>query len=86
MKQILNSKKVELAKPEDVLQVTKCLSGAVPPFGSIFKVRTLCDNSLVQQGDTINFNCGLRTRSMSMATQDYLEVEKPELCDFTESE
>jgi Ala-tRNA(Pro) deacylase len=47
MKQVLNSKKVELAKAEDVLKLTRCLSGAVPPFGSIFTLKTYCDNSLI---------------------------------------
>ena len=84
MKAILNSKKVELAKTEDVFSVSKCLSGAVPPFGSIFGLKTYCDNSLHLQGETINFNCGLRTKSMSMSVKDYLAVEKPELCDLSE--
>jgi Ala-tRNA(Pro) deacylase len=38
IKNCLNSKKVELAKTEDVFELTKCITGAVPPFGSIFKI------------------------------------------------
>ena len=30
----------------------------------------------------INFNCGLRTHSLSMKVQDYIEVEKPIIIDF----
>lgn len=74
-----------MAETEDVLKVTGCLSGAVPPFGSVFKVPTVVDNSLIQQGDTINFNAGMRTRSVQMKTQDYIDLEKPlVVSDFTE--
>jgi len=45
-------------------------------------VHTFVDRSLQRQGGVINFNCGLRTRSIQMAFGDYLDVEKPELCDF----
>lgn len=58
-------------------RVTGCISGAVPPFGSIFGLRTFADASLQSQGPTINFNAGLRTFSVSMATEDYMAVEKP---------
>ena len=57
----------------------------MPPFGSVFKVPTVVDNSLIQQGDTINFNAGMRTRSVQMKTQDYIDLEKPlVVSDFTE--
>ncbi len=47
-KKIINSKNIRFASPEEVLSVTGCLSGAVPPFGSMFneKVRSLVDSSL----------------------------------------
>jgi len=55
--------------------------GSVSGNGSKM-VHTFVDRSLQQQGDVINFNCGLRTRSIQMAFCDYLDAEKPELCDF----
>lgn len=45
-------------------------------------VHTFVDRSLQRQGGVINFNCGLKTRSIQMAFGDYLDLEKPELCDF----
>lgn len=58
-------------------------AGSVPPFGSVFKgeVPTFCDHSLVRQGETINFNCGLRTASIAMSVHDYLAVERPTMID-----
>ena len=76
-KKLIKSKNVRFATPEEVFKVSGCLPGAVPPFGSVFGVATLVDESLRNQGDTINFNCGLRTHSMKMKTEDYLRIEKP---------
>jgi prolyl-tRNA editing enzyme YbaK/EbsC (Cys-tRNA(Pro) deacylase) len=43
------------------------------------------DESLKLQGETINFNCGLRTHSMRLKVEDYLSLEKPKLISvFTE--
>ncbi|KAL4499143.1 hypothetical protein ABPG72_017045 [Tetrahymena utriculariae] len=81
---IVGHKKLDLAKPEEVYNLTKCIPGAVPPFGSIWGIKTLTDQSLLDQGDVINFNCGLRTKSISMKTEDYLNIEKPQVCQFTE--
>ncbi len=83
VKQHLNSKNVTFAKVEEVMQVAGCIPGAVPPFGSVFGVPTLVDPSLEAQGDIINFNCGLRSQSLTMKTKDYLSVEKPAVFTFT---
>jgi Ala-tRNA(Pro) deacylase len=38
VKKILKVKNMRFATPEEVHQITGCLPGAVPPFGSIFGV------------------------------------------------
>lgn len=80
----VGNKKLTMATADEVFAVTKCLPGAVPPFGSIYTIKTLTDPSLQIQGPTINFNCGLRTQSISMQTHDYLAIEKPTIVSFTE--
>ena len=84
LKNYLKVKKLELANEGEVKKITKCLPGAVPPFGSFFGVKTLLDPSLIKQGDTINFNAGLRTHSLNLKVDDYLKVEKPEILEFAE--
>jgi Ala-tRNA(Pro) deacylase len=85
IKKLLKIKNMRFATPEEVYETTRCLPGAVPPFGHIWEVPTLVDESLRAQGDTINFNCGLRTHSIRMSVHDYLEVEKPKVIGvFTE--
>ena len=49
-------KKLRMATPKDVHEATGCVTGAVPPFGSVFSIPTFVDNSLQEQGSTINFN------------------------------
>lgn len=85
VKKVLKIKNMRFATQEEVFQVTGCRPGAVPPFGSVFGVSTIVDESLKVQGETINFNCGLRTHSMRLKVDDYLSLEKPKLISvFTE--
>ena len=85
VKKVLKVKNMRFATQEEVFHVTGCRPGAVPPFGSVFGVSTIVDESLKVQGETINFNCGLRTHSMRLKVDDYLSLEKPKLVSvFTE--
>ncbi len=84
LKNVMKTKKVNLASEDDVCKLTQCFPGAVPPFGSAFGIKTFVDNSLIEQGDTINFNCGLRTQSLCLMTKEYLAYEKPIATDFVE--
>lgn len=91
VKKILNCKNMKFANLESVWKITvnyiyfkKCFNGAVPPFGSIFGLKTFMDQSLKDQGDSINFNSGKRTNSVCMSLKDYLFVENPVICNFCE--
>lgn len=85
LKTMTGSKALRFATEEEVAKITRCLPGAVPPFGSLFQVRTVLDQSLLDQGSIINFNAGLRTRSLSMSTSDFLRVENPTIGNFTKT-
>jgi len=77
-------KRAQMATVPEVWQATRCLPGAVPPFGSLFGIATWVDVSLdAQQG--INFNIGLRTESCAMDLTEYLAIEKPQRGDFARS-
>ncbi len=84
---MIGAKGIRFATPEEVLRVTGCLSGAVPPFGSMFneKVKTFVDRSL-EEYQEIDFNCGLRTHSFKISFADYQKFEDfPETCSFSEA-
>ncbi len=71
------TRKVTLARPQEVLELTGCEVGSVPPFGfddvPTFMDRTILENELV------NFNAGLHTVSVRMRAEDLVEIVRPTL-------
>jgi len=74
-------KKLRFADGPEVLQRTALEPGAIPPFGSLFGLATLCDTRL-GDNERINFNAGDHRVSISMSYADYIRAESPELGDF----
>ena len=76
-------RKLRFATAEEVQGLTGLQPGSIPPFGSLFGLSTLCDSRL-GENQTINFNAGDHSISVSMAYTDYVRVEGPELGVFAE--
>ena len=76
LKRELKCKKLRFASQEEVETLTNLKPGAIPPFGSLFNLRTYCDIRL-QENETIYFNAGSHTQSIGMDCADYLAVENP---------
>ena len=76
-------RKLRFATREEVEQLTGLQPGSIPPFGSLFDLPTLCD-SRMGENETINFNAGDHSISLSMRYEDYLKVERPETGTFAE--
>jgi Ala-tRNA(Pro) deacylase len=74
-------RKLRFAVREEITELTGLAPGSIPPFGSLFGLATLCDRQL-GENETINFNAGDHTISISMRYADYVEVERPELGTF----
>ena len=75
-------RKMRFASEDEVFELTGLRPGSIPPFGSLFGLRTLCDRRLADNA-TINFNAGDHSISVSMPYADYVRVESPEMGDFT---
>lgn len=75
-KKLIKVKNTRFASTEEVLEYSGCITGAVPPFGSLFTkpVPTYVDAGLAEN-ESINFNCGLRTHSLQILYSDYARVE-----------
>ena len=71
-------KKLRFADAQEVLHLTGLEPGAIPPFGSLFGLPTLCDARLADN-EMINFNAGDHRVSVSMSYADYIRAESPEL-------
>lgn len=70
-------KKATLASPEEAMQATGCVIGAIPPFAGEAGLRLVVDPELVNTYDEIAFNAGRLDRSIVLNTQDYLRIAQP---------
>ena len=81
LKTELNIKKFRFSTSEEMLEVTDGLEpGTVPPFGSpiLPKINhVFVDESLLEH-DSVGFNAACFTRSIILATSDYLKAANPE--------
>ena len=73
----LGMKKATLASPEEAMQATGCVIGAIPPFAANTDLRLVVDPGLVNTYDEIAFNAGRLDRSIVLNTQDYLRIARP---------
>ncbi len=78
----LGVKSVRFASPEEVEQLTGLKPGSIPPFGSLFGLKTYCDPALGENA-SINFNAGDHAISVHMTHADYVALEKPALIEIT---
>lgn len=82
LRKLLNVKSIALASPEEVLEITSCTIGSVPPFGYLFGMDVYADSSLFNQ-QYLFFSAGSHTDSVKLLSQDYLLVVKPRVLDFS---
>lgn len=71
-------KKLALASPIEVLKVTDCEVGSVPPFGFSKKLKTYMDKDVLDN-EEVNFNIGLHTKSAAMKSKDLKDIIEPVL-------
>ncbi len=57
--------------------------GAEPPFGSQYGLKTLADGALTEQ-ITILFRAGNHRETVEIAWDDYVQLENPQLADFSD--
>ncbi len=74
--------KLSFATKEEVLQVTSCDPGSVPPFGKLFGLPTFLDESVLEN-DYVNFNIGMLTKSVKISKQDLLKIMEPTISKFS---
>lgn len=79
---VVGTKRLKLAKPDEVLRATGCEIGSVHPFGVLSKLPTYMDKSILEN-DKVNFNIGLHTMSMEISSKDLVKAIRPEICDIS---
>ncbi len=81
-KAILGAKDLTFASEEEVGSLTGgVLVGGVPPFGNLFGLIVLADESLFAN-EKIIFNAGDRSFSVAMKSEDYKKLVNPKISNF----
>jgi Ala-tRNA(Pro) deacylase len=78
----LGTRSIRFATREEVEHLTALQPGSIPPFGSLFGLRTYCDPALGESA-SINFNAGDHSISVQMTHDDYVATERPTLMPLT---
>ena len=71
-----------LASPDEVMELTGCIFGAVPPVSFHPDLKLVADPSLYERYEELAFNAGLRDHSIIINTEDYKRIVHPELIEF----
>ncbi|OGP21004.1 MAG: deacylase [Deltaproteobacteria bacterium GWA2_55_10] len=80
----LGKKDVKLAKEEEFKAMfPDCEPGAEPPFGNLYDVQTLVDESLTHD-ENIYFNAGTHYEAVEMKYKDFEDIVKPQVAEFGE--
>jgi prolyl-tRNA editing enzyme YbaK/EbsC (Cys-tRNA(Pro) deacylase) len=78
-KKALGAKELSFATEQEIFQLTNGVErGGVPPFGNIFNLRVIADESLFEN-EKIIFNAGDRSFSIAMNSADYKKLVHPEV-------
>ena len=81
-KKLYSIKDLEMAKPEEVKNISGVEIGAVPPLGNLFKIPLYFDQTIVDN-ETVFFNAGSHSKSISMKGSDLERVTKPIVGEFS---
>lgn len=69
------------SEPEFKDLFPECEPGAMPPFGNLYGLPVLCDNSLTED-DVIHFNAGTHTDAVRVRFEDFRRLVKPKIARF----
>jgi len=81
LRKILQTRRVRFANSEELLELTGCQPGAVPPFGNLFDLPVLMDDAILSE-ETVYFNCGSHTISLRMTREDLERATEAQVVDF----
>ncbi len=86
LRKVIHTKDIRFATPEELATLTDgVLPGAVPPFGNLFNLSVYADTTLFDNKHIV-FNCGERTASIAMQSEDYKAVVCPIVADIAATE
>jgi len=76
VKKGLKAKKVSMAKESDITKVLKTKVGLIHPFGNLYELPVLLDNSLAKQ-KKLMASAGSYTESIELKVSDFTKMVQP---------
>ncbi len=76
--EVIGTKKLSLASPDKVLEITGCEIGSVHPFGNVHNLTTYMDPG-ISENEMVDFNAGMHTISIEMKSKDMIKLIKPKI-------
>jgi Ala-tRNA(Pro) deacylase len=81
LRAVAGTRTLRFATPAELLALTGCEPGAVPPFGNFFGLPVLLDEALTRE-ERVVFNAGSRAVSITMRGEDLARVCGGTVCRF----
>ena len=81
----MGGRRASLASPDEVMELTGCVFGAVPPVSLHPDLRLVADPSLYERYDELAFNAGALDTSIIIRTEDYRRIVAPEPVSFVKA-
>ena len=81
LRALLGTRKLRFATPEELLALTGCAPGAVPPFGNLFGLPVFVDEELCRN-ERVAFNAGSNSVSVTMRRGDLVRLSGATVCRF----
>jgi Ala-tRNA(Pro) deacylase len=83
LKEQMGVRQIELADEKEMVQIFgDCALGAEPPFGNLYKLDTIMDQSL-EDDDEIVFQGGTHEQAIRIAMTDYQKLVRPRILAFS---
>jgi Ala-tRNA(Pro) deacylase len=81
LRELVGTRRLRFASPEELQALTGCPPGAVPPFGNLFGLPVLLDATLCAN-ERVAFNAGSNAVSITMRCEDLVRLTGATVCRF----
>ncbi|MCF7798921.1 YbaK/prolyl-tRNA synthetase associated domain-containing protein [Candidatus Woesearchaeota archaeon] len=85
IKKIVGEKNISLASPNEVLTLTDCVLGSVPPFGVLWNIKVIGDNKLLEKKEVV-FSAGTLQDSIYIKPKELLKCNKARVENISKEE
>ena len=82
IKKDLGIKNLRLENTDEVLKITGCKVGTVPPLGNLFELKTYVDKTLLESNYLV-FSAASNYKSIKLSPSDYVDFVNPKILEFS---